>query len=129
MALEDLLVALAEADELPPEGDDEPETDNQTPEPAEPRESRRRRPKVTDEGIDELRDMLASARVSVEAWHSFLEDFVAEPDIIARCGKNRAFTLSFSVGAHQWLMAALKALTSIGRQLSRPLTVDRDHCQ
>jgi len=28
--------------------------------------------------------MLASARVSVEKWHSFLEDFVAEPDIIAR---------------------------------------------
>ncbi|QDI74436.1 hypothetical protein [Leisingera aquaemixtae] len=39
---------------------------------------------LTDEGIDELRDMLASARVSVEAWHSFLEDFVAEPGIIAR---------------------------------------------
>jgi hypothetical protein len=28
--------------------------------------------------------MLASARVSVEEWHSFLDDFVAEPDIIAR---------------------------------------------
>jgi len=39
---------------------------------------------LTDEGIDELRDMLASARVSVEAWHSFLEDFVSEPDILAR---------------------------------------------
>ena len=39
---------------------------------------------LTDGGIEELRDMLASARVSVEEWHSFLEDFVAEPDIIAR---------------------------------------------
>lgn len=39
---------------------------------------------LTDDGIEELRDMLASARVSVEEWHSFLEDFVAEPDIIAR---------------------------------------------
>ena len=39
---------------------------------------------LTDDGIEELRDMLASARVSVEKWHRFLEDFVAEPDIIAR---------------------------------------------
>jgi len=39
---------------------------------------------LTDEGIDELREMLASARMSVEEWRSFLEDFVAEPDIIAR---------------------------------------------
>lgn len=39
---------------------------------------------LTKDGIEELRDMLASARVSVEEWHSFLEDFVAEPDIIAR---------------------------------------------
>ena len=39
---------------------------------------------LTDDGMDEIRDMLASARVSVEESHSFLEDFVAEPDIIAR---------------------------------------------
>jgi len=39
---------------------------------------------LTDEGIDELREMLESARMSVEEWRSFLEDFVAEPDIIAR---------------------------------------------
>jgi len=39
---------------------------------------------LTDDGVHELRDMLASARVSVEEWHSFLEDFVAEPDIVAR---------------------------------------------
>ena len=39
---------------------------------------------LTDGGIDELRDMLLSARVSVEEWHHFLEDFVGEPDIIAR---------------------------------------------
>jgi hypothetical protein len=39
---------------------------------------------LTDDGVHELRDMLASARVSVEEWHSFLDDFVAEPDIIAR---------------------------------------------
>jgi len=39
---------------------------------------------LTDDGIEELRDMLASARVSVEEWNSFLQDFVGEPDIIAR---------------------------------------------
>ena len=39
---------------------------------------------LTDQGIDELRDILLSARVSVEEWHRFLEDFVGEPDIIAR---------------------------------------------
>ena len=39
---------------------------------------------LTDDGIEELRDMLASARVSVGDWHNFLEDFVDEPDIIAR---------------------------------------------
>ena len=39
---------------------------------------------LTEDGIEELRDMLASARVSVEEWHSFLEDFVDDPDIVAR---------------------------------------------
>lgn len=39
---------------------------------------------LTGSGIEELRDMLASARVSVEEWHSFLKDFVDDPDIIAR---------------------------------------------
>jgi hypothetical protein len=39
---------------------------------------------LTDEGIGELRDMLADARRSQQHWHDFLEDFVADPDIIAR---------------------------------------------
>ena len=39
---------------------------------------------LTDDGIEELRDMLTSARGSVKEWNNFLEDFVAEPDIIAR---------------------------------------------
>lgn len=39
---------------------------------------------LTDDGIEELRDMLTSARMSVEEWHRFLEDFVDDPDIIAR---------------------------------------------
>lgn len=39
---------------------------------------------LTDDGIDELKDMLADARRPPETWRDFLEDFVADPDIIAR---------------------------------------------
>lgn len=39
---------------------------------------------LTDDGIDELRDMLAEARKSPESWSRFLDDFVADPEIIAR---------------------------------------------
>ncbi len=39
---------------------------------------------LTDDGIKELRDRLASARVSVKAWHGCLDDFVDDPKIITR---------------------------------------------
>ncbi|MAU27544.1 MAG: hypothetical protein CMH45_09090 [Muricauda sp.] len=39
---------------------------------------------LTDDGIRELNDMLADARSSTENWHGFLEDFVSDPDLIAR---------------------------------------------
>ncbi len=39
---------------------------------------------LTNDGIEELRDMLVSARVSVEAWHGFLDDFIDDPEIITR---------------------------------------------
>ena len=39
---------------------------------------------LTDDGINELKDMLADARRSQEDWIAFLNDFVADPDIIAR---------------------------------------------
>lgn len=42
---------------------------------------------LTGDGIEELQDMLANARVSIKEWHSFLKDFVDEPDIIARVKK------------------------------------------
>lgn len=32
--------------------------------------------------------MLHNARRSPDAWHSFLKDFVADPDIIARVKEN-----------------------------------------
>jgi len=37
---------------------------------------------LTDDGIGELRDMLADAQRSTQHWHDFLEDFVSDPDII-----------------------------------------------
>ena len=39
---------------------------------------------LTEDGIDELRDMLKDARRSDDAWNDFLEDFVEDPDVIAR---------------------------------------------
>ncbi|MER8868011.1 hypothetical protein NKI19_30730 [Mesorhizobium sp. M0751] len=39
---------------------------------------------LTDDGVDELRQMLAHARRSTNDWNDFLEDFVSDPDIIAR---------------------------------------------
>lgn len=39
---------------------------------------------LTGDGIGELRDMLADARRSQQHWRDFLEDFVSDPDIIAR---------------------------------------------
>lgn len=39
---------------------------------------------LTDDGIGELKNMIADARRSPENWRSFLDDFVADPDIIAR---------------------------------------------
>ncbi len=37
---------------------------------------------LTEDGIDELRDMLKDARRSEDAWNNFLEDFVDDPDVI-----------------------------------------------
>ncbi|RKF12303.1 hypothetical protein D6850_18980 [Roseovarius spongiae] len=39
---------------------------------------------LTDDGIEELTDMLADARRSSQDWNRFLEDFVSDQDIIAR---------------------------------------------
>ncbi len=39
---------------------------------------------LTDYGVEELRDMIAAARCSPTEWDQFLNDFVGEPDIIAR---------------------------------------------
>ena len=57
LALEDLQVALAEADDTPPDEGDGPETNDQTSEPDEPQESRRRRPKVSKDTPRERREL------------------------------------------------------------------------
>ena len=43
---------------------------------------------LTAHGIEELRDMLRDARRSPQHWSDFLEDFVDDPDIIARVKEN-----------------------------------------
>jgi hypothetical protein len=39
---------------------------------------------LTDDGISEIKDMLADARRSTKDWHGFLKAFVSDPDDIAR---------------------------------------------
>jgi hypothetical protein len=43
---------------------------------------------LTDDGIEELKDMLRDARQSQKDWLSFLEYFVEAPDVIARVKEN-----------------------------------------
>jgi len=43
---------------------------------------------ITTHGIEELRDMLTSERRSSEDWRNFLEDFVNDPNLIARVKEN-----------------------------------------
>jgi hypothetical protein len=39
---------------------------------------------LTEDGIDELRDMLKDAHASEETWIDFLKTFVDDPDVIER---------------------------------------------
>ncbi len=39
---------------------------------------------LTDDGIDELNQMLSTARRSPEAWNEFLDSFVDDEELIAR---------------------------------------------
>ena len=41
-------------------------------------------PALTDDGIDELRQMLADARRSAEKWQEFLDCFVLDEESVAR---------------------------------------------
>ena len=39
---------------------------------------------LTDDGIDELKDILRDARITTETWHAFLDDFVDDAELVAR---------------------------------------------
>ena len=39
---------------------------------------------LTDDGIDELKDLLRDARITPETWHAFLDDFVDDAELVAR---------------------------------------------
>ena len=39
---------------------------------------------LTDDGIEELRDMIRAARITTKTWHEFLDDFVDDTDLVAR---------------------------------------------
>ncbi|MGO4910702.1 hypothetical protein ACEN2J_20745 [Pseudorhodobacter sp. W20_MBD10_FR17] len=39
---------------------------------------------LTDDGIEELTDMIRAARITNKTWHEFLDDFVDDTDLAAR---------------------------------------------
>ncbi|WP_159983828.1 MULTISPECIES: hypothetical protein [unclassified Novosphingobium] len=39
---------------------------------------------LTDDGVEELSDMLRDARRTTETWHGFLDDFLDDPELAAR---------------------------------------------
>ena len=39
---------------------------------------------LTEDGIDELKDMLSHARINPETWNDFLDDFVHDAELVAR---------------------------------------------
>lgn len=39
---------------------------------------------LTDDGIEELKDMIRDARIITQTWQEFLEDFVDDADLVAR---------------------------------------------
>lgn len=39
---------------------------------------------LTDDGIEELTDMLRDARITTERWHQFLDDFVHDAELVVR---------------------------------------------
>lgn len=43
---------------------------------------------LTDDGMDELEQMLSEARRSTKEWNDFLEAFVQDPKIIARAKRS-----------------------------------------
>ena len=39
---------------------------------------------LTDDGVEELTDMIQTARITTKTWHEFLDDFVDDADLVTR---------------------------------------------
>ncbi len=39
---------------------------------------------LTDDGVEELTDMLKDARITKESWHQFINDFVHDAELVTR---------------------------------------------
>lgn len=39
---------------------------------------------LTNEGVEELTDMIRAARITTKTWHEFLDDFVDDADLVSR---------------------------------------------
>ena len=39
---------------------------------------------LTDDGIEELTDMIRAARINTKTWHTFLDDFVDDADLVTQ---------------------------------------------
>ena len=39
---------------------------------------------LTDDGIEELTDLIKAARLNTRIWHEFLDDFVDDTDLVLR---------------------------------------------
>lgn len=39
---------------------------------------------LTDDGIEELADMIRHARITTKTWHEFLEDFGGDADLVTQ---------------------------------------------
>lgn len=37
---------------------------------------------LTDDGIEELKDMIRDARITTKTWHEFLDDFVDDAELV-----------------------------------------------
>jgi len=38
----------------------------------------------SNEGVEELTEMIRTARITTKTWHTFLDDFVDDADIVSR---------------------------------------------
>ena len=39
---------------------------------------------LTDDGVEELTDMIRAARITTKTWHDFLDDFVDDADLVSQ---------------------------------------------